>query len=379
MRVESLLQAIYLDPAHPASFSSPRELFLAARQHNKAIKMEHVREWLATRNSYTLHKPILIHFPRRKIIVSGVGFQFQADLADLTSLKEANDDTRYLLTVIDCFSRKATAVPMKSKDQKTSISAFKKAFKDLGFPKRLQTDKGSEFIAGSVKEYFKENGIHHFTTKDHRIKASIVERFNRTLKGRMVKYLVENQTLRYVDALPLFLDAYNNRVHSTTGFAPNEVNEFNQEEVFEAQYGDYLKKPIRKPRHKLGDQVRLAIEITPYGKVFKRGHHRNFSVDIYTVVEVHQSRPPSYRVKNNNKQTAESALVYENQLTPAKPIKKIGRMIGTHPFFGVPPQYYQDILNKMETKRLQSSKKLLKDIEKYSPRQRHGFSRKSNK
>ena len=73
--------------------------------------------------------------------------------------------------------------------------------------------------------------MHHFATHNEETKASIVERFNRTLKTRMWRYFTNKQSVRYVDVLQDFVRSYNNSFHRTIGMAPSEVNATNQEDV----------------------------------------------------------------------------------------------------------------------------------------------------
>ena len=61
-----------------------------------------------------------------------------------------------------------------------------------GAPNTLQTDKGTEFLNRSLQKLLKEHGVHHFATHNEETKASIVERFNRTLKTRMWALCHEN-------------------------------------------------------------------------------------------------------------------------------------------------------------------------------------------
>ena len=79
--------------------------------------------------------------------------QWQADLADLSELSEENDGNRYILTVIDCFSKFAWAIPIKRKDAKTLEQAFTQLFtiSEPRVPDRLQTDKGLEFYNPRMK------------------------------------------------------------------------------------------------------------------------------------------------------------------------------------------------------------------------------------
>ena len=74
--------------------------------------------WLSGQDAYTLHRPATRRFPRRKTIVQGPGVQLQADLMNVSSHAAQNDDTRFLLTTVDAFSRFARVVPLRDKGGK---------------------------------------------------------------------------------------------------------------------------------------------------------------------------------------------------------------------------------------------------------------------
>ena len=74
--------------------------------------------------AYTLHKPARRRFTRNHIYVAGIDAQWQADLADMQGIVKQNGGMRYLLTVIDVFSKFAWAIPVNSKDAKTITAAF---------------------------------------------------------------------------------------------------------------------------------------------------------------------------------------------------------------------------------------------------------------
>ena len=168
-----------------------------------------VAEWLSEQDAYTLHKPARRHFKRRRVIVGGLRQQWQADLVDLSNLKKDNDGMTFLLTVIDVFSKVAWCVPMKNKSAASLVAALTSTF-SKGWPKTLQTDQGLEFLNKSVQALLKKHGIHHFSTHNAETKASIVERFNRTLKTRMWRYFTKHQTWRYIDVLQDLVQSYNN-------------------------------------------------------------------------------------------------------------------------------------------------------------------------
>ena len=105
-------------------------------------------------------------------------------------------------------------------------------------PKSLQTDKGKEFKNTHFQTFLKSRGIHFFTTENPETKASIVERFQRTLKTRMWKFFTHRRTLRYVDVLQMFVHGYNNAYHRSIKRAPASVNVHNEALVSEALYGE---------------------------------------------------------------------------------------------------------------------------------------------
>ena len=132
----------------------------------------------------------------------------------------------FLLTVIDVFSKVALCVPMKNKSAASLVAALDITF-SKGWPQTLQTYQGLEFLNKSVQALLKKHGIHHFSTHNAETKASVVERFNRTLKRRMWRYFTKHQTWRYIDVLRDLVQSYNNtppppqyRYGSVTGKLP---------------------------------------------------------------------------------------------------------------------------------------------------------------
>ena len=164
-------------------------------------------ERLSEQDAYTLHKPARHRFRRRRIVVGGSLQQWQADLVDLSNLKNDYDGTSFFLTVIVVFTKVAWCVPLKNKSATSLVTALNSTFTK---PMTLQTDKGLEFLNRSVQALLKKYSFHHFSNHNEETKASIVERFNRTLKTRMWQYFTKHQTWRYIDVLQDFVQSYNN-------------------------------------------------------------------------------------------------------------------------------------------------------------------------
>ena len=147
--------------------------------------------------SYTLHKPRRTRFPTTPTLVFDRDEQWQMDLEDMQKLSRWNKGNKYLLTEIDVLSKYAWAVPIKSKSSQEMIRGLERIYQQASprRPLRVQTDQGKEFYNRGVQAWFKKQGSHHFSTYGDS-KASVVERWHRTLKQRMYRYFTAHNTLR---------------------------------------------------------------------------------------------------------------------------------------------------------------------------------------
>ena len=143
-----------------------------------------------------------------------------------------------MLTVIDVFSKYAFVVALQKKDSKSVVDAFGKIVSDEKWkPFKLQTDKGKEFINRALRAKLEDWGIQFYVSQNEDIKASVVERFNRTLETKMWKYFTHRNTYKFVDVLQDMVHSYNSTHHRTIGRAPTDVNADNSAGVFERMYG----------------------------------------------------------------------------------------------------------------------------------------------
>ncbi len=309
-RVDNVLKNIYYTPSNPASYSSARKVYLAAKKKNPNITYSDVEKWLSLQPTYSSFKQTSKNFPRRKVLVRGIKHQFQADLLDVLNYKKSNLGYQYLLTVIDCFSRKADAQPLKTKQGEEVSKAFVKVFKNLGVPRKMQTDRGNEFLNVHVRKLFKKNNIILFHTNQN-VKAQMVERFNRTLRDKIKKHISATNSYNFINALPDLLTAYNNSKHSSLQkFSPNEVNKKNEDEVRNILYGNYFKMKLEKPRFKIGDTVLIVQERKAFDKRTPR-----FGKTRYEITDVvHKHNPPMYRLKKKSDNTAVDRLMYGEEL-----------------------------------------------------------------
>ena len=157
-----------------------------------------------------LHKPYRHNYPRLKVIVRGIDETWQADLVDMKKYSQVNKGFTFLLTVIDIVSKYAWAIPLKNKEGLTLKKSLQDLFKGSRVPINLQVDKGTEFYNKNVKSLLKQYNIHLYSSYSY-LKASIIERFNRTLKSEMWKKFTLNGNNKWIDILDDLMKKYNEK------------------------------------------------------------------------------------------------------------------------------------------------------------------------
>jgi hypothetical protein len=175
-------------------------------------------------------------------------------------------------------------------------------------PKNLQTDKGREFYNTEFRRLMDKYGVNHYSTQSN-LKASIVERFNRTLKSYMWKQFSLQGTYRWVDSLQSLVDRYNNNVHSSTGFKPYAVTKADEYKIMRRLFPTSIPLVVRKPRYKVGDYVRVSKQKA----VFDKGYTPNWSAEIFRVVKIRSTNPTTYLLEDFEKRSVKGGF-YSHEL-----------------------------------------------------------------
>jgi hypothetical protein len=278
------INRIYYDVSNPASYSSVNSL---VKEMKGRMNKQEVKQWLSSQEAYTLHKPVHKRFTRNRYILSNFNELWQADLSDMRTYSQYNDGYKYILCVIDVFSKYAFARAMKKKDSETIKQCFHSIFTEANStPRHIQSDKGTEFVSKSVRNYFKSKNINYYTTNNPDIKASIVERFQRTLKSKMWRYFTHQNTYNYINVLQDLLHSYNHSYHSSIKMCPIDVNSDNIMTVWCNLY-NRKKDLLEFPMLNVGDHVR----ITKYKHIFQKGYESNWSDEIFIIASVIKRSP----------------------------------------------------------------------------------------
>ena len=172
-----------------------------------------------------LHKTIIGKFKKRKMYSSFRDNIWDEDLADMQLLRKFNKGFRFLLCVIDIFSKYAWVIPLKDKKGVSIVNAFQIILKESNRkPNKIWVDKGSEFYNISFKKWLKDNDIEMYSTNNEE-KSVIAERFIRTLKNKIYKYMTSISKNVYIDKLDDIVRKYNNTYHTSIKMKPADVKD----------------------------------------------------------------------------------------------------------------------------------------------------------
>jgi len=298
--LHNLLKKIYFTPSHAGSFSSASILKrVLNEQYGYKASMNVIQNWLKKNRSYNMHKQMKKNFKRNPIVAHYIDQQWQADLLFLPDLGQFNDGYKIVLICIDIVSRYAWAEPMKDKTGIETSRAFESILKTNAKgrkPDKLQTDDGKEFFNSHFKNLMEKYKINHFSIPSDK-KAAIAERFIKTLKQKIYKYLDVHPTRnRYIDILEEIVDSYNNTYHSKLKMAPIEVTAETEGEALKNLYSKDLwqtKREKPNPSLKLGDTVRISGGDAP----FIKGYKGRWTEELFVINKIKPSSPrPLYKL-----------------------------------------------------------------------------------
>ena len=165
--------------------------------------------------------PIRANFPYERV---------QGDLMDMGGVYNGyplniNRGYRYIFCIIDVFTRKAFTRPLKTKNEQELLNAFKDILKEIGTaPSIFESDNEAGIKGRLFTNFCKKQGIVQFFVQPEDYKAkSVVERFNGTLRKMILLYTTYTRKKKWIDVLQDLTYNYNNHIHRTTGFKPNEA------------------------------------------------------------------------------------------------------------------------------------------------------------
>ena len=152
------------------------------------------------------------------------GNVWAVDLAEMGSLSSENKNVKSLLCVINVFTKYTWVKPLKHKKGKTVLYAFIEIVnKSNRKANKLWVDQGRKFYNKLMQEWLDNNSFLMYSTHNEG-KSVIVERFIKTLKGKIYKKMTDNDSKSYLSYLNKLVDHYKNTYHHSTNKEPINTN-----------------------------------------------------------------------------------------------------------------------------------------------------------
>ena len=221
----------------------------------------------------------------------------------MQKLSKWNKGYKYLLMVLDLFSKYGWIVPLKTKTGLEVSKAFESIFKKAK-PKKLWVDKGKEYYNKNVLDLLAKNNIEIYSTENEE-KSSVCESWNRTIKEKMYKrFTMQNNTV-YIDILPKILASHNNSKNRSIGMTPNQARKpENYGKVYLKMVGDepsktgtWAQRSAPRAVLKIGDTVRISKYKI---KTFDKGYTPNWTEEVFVISEIKPTNPITYKIKDLN-------------------------------------------------------------------------------
>ena len=322
--INQLLHKLYYDVESSAAYSGLSQLMHALKNNGLKVSRDYVKKWLEGQQIYTMYKPHLNKkMKSRQIVVNSINDMWDIDLADLSTYSASNDDIKYLMVAIDILSRKIHVYPLKNKQASTIINALQILFNKFGTPRKLRSDRGTEFTANAVQSYLRPILKQYFATGPQ--KAAYAESAVKTVKNRIIKSINATENENYIHHLDKIVKGINDSYHSALNTTPNSVTKDNELKIWAHLYikpksirNKYLKKPFS---YKVGQIVKTPIK---KGKLHREywinwseepkqiiNKFRSFGINLYKLKDYSgkkipgtfqeaQLQPINYDIKNNN-------------------------------------------------------------------------------
>lgn len=266
-----------------------------------AAAKEYMRE-----TAKELHKPFRRNFARVRTTFTHKDETWAMDLIQMDEWAKENDGAKYILVVVDGFTRYAWAWPLTSKEAPVVFSAFENIIeRSKRKPTVLWVDEGKEFYNKYFAQWCKQNKA-RMVSSHGEVKSALAERMVRTIREQIWYRFTELNTRRWISFLPQIMKWYNSRKHRTLGMSPEEASlPKNAARVFAIVGPRRHPTSIaddRKEAFKIGDKVRIA---RIKGK-FEKGFMPNWSHEIFTVDRIIQdhdvTQPLMYGLRDNRGQ-----------------------------------------------------------------------------
>ena len=252
-------------------------------------------------------KPPKKYYPANKTDVYHIDDIWSLDILDLKDYgPENNRNHRFVLVIIDNFSKFGWTVPLKYKNAQKIKDSFENILiSSKRRPNLIESDRGKEFYNNIFHDFLNENNIKLYS-RNSSYGAVFAESFNRTIRDLLKRPVFEKGDGKWIDVLPTITKQYNNRVHSSAKLSPKDASLKKNEGFVYKNLLDRRKKI--EPKYEIGDLVK-TLDIK---KMFSKGDTTKWSYKLYKITEIVNDTMPSYKINNLPERYNESLLKKTN-------------------------------------------------------------------
>ena len=282
------LKKLYHDSKFPGSYSGAQNFYREVKNTYPKVSQKKVQEFLKSQDTYAFHKRTRKPKQYRRTLVFSPRDLWQIDLLDMQKYSSENKGYRYICVIIDCFSRFVWVKPLKTKTGKSIVKALALLLMNER-PKLIQADQGTEFFNKDVKRMLEAFGpklYHTYTDK----KAAIVERVQRTLRGRLGRLFTKQMNFNWIDKIDDIVTAYNNSHHRSIDMKPADVDKEHIANIFYKSIPDWRK--IK--RFNVGERVRILIK----KEQFKKEFEKSWTEEIFRIKKIQNTNPITYVIED---------------------------------------------------------------------------------
>ena len=231
------------------------------------------------------------NYETNKTMIKSIDDTWSSDFLDMNDYGPKNNKGyRYILVVIDNFSKFDWIVRLKNKYAQSITDAFSQIIKtSRRKPNLLETDDGKEYVNKIFNEFLNSNDFKRCSRYSDK-GAVFAERFNRTIRNLLKKPVFLAGTADWLSELPSVIKQYNNTIHHSKKMTPIQGSKKSNEKIVYSNLQDRRVK--RQPKYKSGQLVRTA----DIKRVFSKGDCTNWSYKLYKITEVKHDTIPSFRI-----------------------------------------------------------------------------------
>ena len=295
-------EKIYFSFSNPGGYGGKKRFLEQVKSTVSSDKgvINAASDWIDKVPTYNSFRPALKKgrkFTPQKTIVPRENHTLQTDLAELPAHKSSIGGYKYVLVFIDVFSRFVHLVPLLNKMGKTVADATRVLLNSLDKkPQFIQSDLGSEYKSAHFQTLMRDEGIKWYHSENRLTKASIAERFIRTMREKLARYTSTKKRFSYPAVLRDISTQYNSTMHSSIGVAPIDVGPQIREDIFHKLYS----YPVAENLPNKSTKIRLSegdrVKVSKIKGVFEKGSSARWSDEIFIVQRVEHTLPITYKL-----------------------------------------------------------------------------------